>query len=58
MRLVIVRHGESEWNRIGRYQGQFDAPLSDMGIKQATALAERLSTESFQTMRALSNEHA
>ena len=24
MRLIIVRHGESEWNRIGRYQGQAD----------------------------------
>ena len=52
MRLVIVRHGESEWNRIGRYQGQFDAPLSDMGVKQAVALAERLSTESFNAIYA------
>jgi len=52
MRLVIVRHGESEWNRIGRYQGQFDAPLSEMGVKQAEALAERLSTESFNAIYA------
>jgi hypothetical protein len=39
MRLIIVRHGESEWNRIGRYQGQQDAPLSDLGARQAEALA-------------------
>ena len=45
MRLIIVRHGESEWNRIHRYQGQLDAPLSDLGLRQAEALAERLKNE-------------
>jgi broad specificity phosphatase PhoE len=45
MRLIIVRHGESEWNRIGRYQGQHDAPLSDLGLRQAEALALRLCDE-------------
>lgn len=45
MRLIIVRHGESEWNRIGRYQGQADAPLSDLGLRQAEALAGRLQNE-------------
>lgn len=45
MRLIIVRHGESEWNRIGRYQGQQDAPLSELGALQAEALAGRLQRE-------------
>ncbi len=45
MRFILVRHGESEWNRIGRYQGQLDAPLSDLGLRQAEALATRLATE-------------
>lgn len=45
MRMIIVRHGESEWNRIHRYQGQLDAPLSELGVRQAEALAERLRTE-------------
>jgi probable phosphoglycerate mutase len=45
MRLIIVRHGESEWNRIGRYQGQQDAPLSELGSRQAEALAGRLQRE-------------
>jgi probable phosphoglycerate mutase len=45
MRLIIIRHGESEWNRIGRYQGQLDAPLSELGLHQAEALAERLKNE-------------
>ena len=45
MRLTIVRHGESEWNRIHRYQGQLDAPLSELGLRQAEALGERLKHE-------------
>jgi phosphoserine phosphatase len=45
MRMIIVRHGESEWNRIHRYQGQLDAPLSDLGLRQADALAARLRDE-------------
>lgn len=50
MRLIIVRHGESEWNRIGRYQGQLDAPLSELGLRQAEALAERLRNEAFDVI--------
>ncbi len=45
MRLIIIRHGESVWNREGRYQGQMDAPLSELGLRQAEALAERLRYE-------------
>ncbi len=45
MRLIIVRHGESEWNKIGRYQGQEDTPLSELGRQQAEALARRLQRE-------------
>jgi probable phosphoglycerate mutase len=43
--MLIVRHGESEWNRIHRYQGQLDAPLSELGLRQAAALGERLRHE-------------
>lgn len=52
MRLILVRHGESEWNRIGRYQGQLDAPLSELGLRQAEALAKRLSTEKLDAIYA------
>ncbi|NNJ11543.1 histidine phosphatase family protein [Chloroflexales bacterium ZM16-3] len=45
MRMIIVRHGESEWNRIHRYQGQADSSLSELGLRQAEALAERLKNE-------------
>ena len=42
MRILLARHGETPWNAEGRYQGQVDIPLSDVGIAQATALGERL----------------
>ena len=41
-RLLTVRHGESEWNAIGRWQGQEDPPLTDAGMLQAVAAAEQL----------------
>lgn len=36
-RLLLVRHGESEWNAAGRWQGQADPPLSELGRRQARA---------------------
>ncbi|MEM6962549.1 MAG: histidine phosphatase family protein [Myxococcota bacterium] len=42
MRLTLVRHAESESNRLGRYQGQGDCPLSAHGRAQAAALGARL----------------
>jgi len=42
LHLLLVRHGETEWNAQGRYQGQSDVLLSDLGSQQAELLAERL----------------
>lgn len=39
MRLLLVRHGQSEWNAGRVLQGQADIPLSDLGRAQAEALA-------------------
>jgi probable phosphoglycerate mutase len=41
-RILVVRHGESEWNAVGRWQGHADPPLSDRGEQQARAAADRL----------------
>jgi broad specificity phosphatase PhoE len=41
-RILLVRHGESEWNALGRWQGQADSPLSDLGRRQAKAAARAL----------------
>jgi broad specificity phosphatase PhoE len=43
--LLLVRHGETDWNREGRVQGHSDVPLNDTGRAQARALAEQLATE-------------
>jgi broad specificity phosphatase PhoE len=40
--IYMARHGETEWNRVGRWQGATDIPLSDVGRAQARHLAERL----------------
>jgi broad specificity phosphatase PhoE len=41
-RLLLLRHGQSEWNASGRWQGQADPPLSELGEHQARVAAERL----------------
>ncbi len=45
--FILVRHGETEWNLSGRWQGHADAPLSERGEAQAKALGERFKGESF-----------
>ena len=39
--VLLMRHGQSEWNAIGRWQGQADSPLTDLGRAQAVADYER-----------------
>lgn len=41
-RILLVRHGQSEWNALGRWQGQADPPLSDLGRQQALSAARAL----------------
>jgi broad specificity phosphatase PhoE len=40
--IVLVRHGQTAWNKEERFRGRADLPLNDFGIKQAEAAATRL----------------
>lgn len=44
-RFLLVRHGETEWNSSRVFQGQKDSELSELGVRQAECLAERLAGE-------------
>lgn len=41
-RLIVWRHGRTEWNATGRYQGQADIPLDELGRRQAAAAAQMI----------------
>ena len=43
--LVLVRHGETEWNRLGRVQGLSDIPLNETGRRQARDAGRRLARQ-------------
>ncbi len=48
--LLLVRHGETDWNADGRLQGHTDRPLSDFGRRQAQGLAEELADEELEAI--------
>jgi len=46
--LILIRHGETDWNRELRFQGHIDVPLNDMGHEQARRLGLRMAREQAQ----------
>lgn len=50
MYMFIVRHGETEWNRIGLVQGVADNPLNEEGIRQAKMMSEVFKGMYFETL--------
>ena len=52
LHLMLVRHGETEWNVQRRYQGQSDVPLSEIGNQQAESIAGRLAGQEIDAIYA------
>lgn len=50
--IYLIRHGETEWNKISKVQGQIDIELSENGVRQAKLLAKRLSMEKIDAIYA------
>jgi probable phosphoglycerate mutase len=48
--LILVRHGQTEWNIAGIRQGHLDSRLTERGMAQAKALAQRLARERFSAL--------
>jgi probable phosphoglycerate mutase len=51
-RIMLTRHGETTWNVNGRWQGQIDIPLNDLGREQARALGAALKSAGISTIYA------
>ena len=44
-KILLARHGETDWNAVGRWQGHTDRALTERGRRQAVELAERLAND-------------
>jgi len=43
--IILVRHGQTEWNRVERFRGRVDVPLNETGLTQAEATGRRVAAE-------------
>ena len=50
MKIFLIRHGETDWNLQGRFQGREDIALNENGIKQALRCGRALQGETFQAV--------
>ncbi|MEH6629329.1 MAG: histidine phosphatase family protein [Halopseudomonas aestusnigri] len=56
--FIFLRHGETDWNKEGRYQGQKDIPLNSTGLAQAEIARDRLANQTISTVHSSSLSRA
>jgi len=44
-KIILIRHGQTEWNRVERFRGRADVPLNETGLAQAEATGRRVAGE-------------
>lgn len=47
LRILLIRHGQTEWNRVERFRGRVDLDLNEQGKKQATLLANKINNDGY-----------
>ncbi|WP_010295411.1 histidine phosphatase family protein [Clostridium senegalense] len=57
-KLYITRHGETEWNKLGKMQGWNDSPLTELGKVQAQWLRDRVENINFSKIYTSSSDRA
>ena len=50
MKIILIRHGQTQWNKEELFRGRSDIPLDEVGIKQAKAITKRLSLFGIKTV--------
>ena len=58
MKLVLIRHGESEWNKLNLFTGWTDVPLSEKGIEEARSAGRLLKAEGYAPASEIEEEKA
>ena len=58
LELWLIRHGQTDWNAEGRIQGQMNSQLSELGVRQAERLQERLKRASFDSFFSSDSDRA
>lgn len=50
MKILVVRHGQTEWNNLKKMQGHADIPLNSIGLEQAEKLKEKLAKKQYDVV--------